>query len=81
MIVIFQLIVTLESLQIRLESGNDEKTVPLILVESNLNAEVRDWSAQMVATASMTMQIAYYNELFSAWESLLEPAEVKGIHR
>ncbi len=74
----FQLILTLENLLVQLEAGVEEKTVPLILLECSLGAEVRDWAGLMSATASLKLQLASYNELYNVWEPLIEPVEKDG---
>ena len=61
-----------------LEAGVDDRTIPLILLESTFKAEVCDWTSLMSASATMTMQMAYYNETYSTWEPIIEPVESKG---
>uniref|UniRef100_A0A914WWB3 Uncharacterized protein n=1 Tax=Plectus sambesii TaxID=2011161 RepID=A0A914WWB3_9BILA len=73
-----QLNITMNSFVFTLEAGTDDRTIPLILLESTFKAEVCDWSSLMTASATMTLQMGYYNETFSTWEPIIEPVESKG---
>ena len=57
-----------------MESGIGSNTIPLILLESRFNCDVRDWSGpRMSAIGSMNLEIAYYNAKLALWEPVLEP--------
>ncbi|XP_048251088.1 vacuolar protein sorting-associated protein 13A-like isoform X4 [Haliotis rufescens] len=68
-----QLILNLPSLVIKLEGGVGHRTVPLLIVESAFQAEVRDWSSKLLVDSSLLLEVAYYNEKLAVWEPLVEP--------
>ncbi|XP_067654011.1 intermembrane lipid transfer protein VPS13A-like isoform X3 [Haliotis asinina] len=68
-----QLILNLPSLVIKLEGGVGHRTVPLLIVESSFQAEVRDWSSKLLVDSSLQLEVAYYNEKLAVWEPLVEP--------
>ncbi len=70
-----QLNVTMSSFMFTLEAGTSERTIPLILFEASISANVYDWSTLMTAAASVNMRMAYYNENYRAWEPIIEPIE------
>ena len=58
----------------QVESGIGSNTIPLLLLESRFNCDVRDWSGpRMSAIGSMNLEIAYYNSKLALWEPVLEP--------
>ncbi len=66
--------VNINNLVIKVESGLGNNTVPLILLESSFNCDVRNWSSQrMTLIGSMTLEVAYYNAKLALWEPVLEP--------
>ncbi|ESO95114.1 hypothetical protein LOTGIDRAFT_160876 [Lottia gigantea] len=68
-----QMIISLSSLVIKLEGGVGKRTVPLLIVESSFQGEVKNWSSQLYVDTSLSLEVAYYNELLAVWEPLLEP--------
>ncbi|XP_046683901.1 vacuolar protein sorting-associated protein 13 isoform X2 [Homalodisca vitripennis] len=70
------------SVWITLEAGVGNKTLPMLLIEYNMQACVKSWSSQVNAEASMNLQVSYYNSRLALWEPLVEPVEIiepKGI--
>lgn len=55
------------------EAGRGNVTVPMILLESSVDAKVEEWTGVMRADASLQLQMCYYNETFSVWEPVIEP--------
>ena len=55
------------------EQGN--RTSPLILLESVMNAEVKNWSSALEASAGLSLKASYYNSVLALWEPLLEPVD------
>ena len=52
--------------------GNN--TIPLVLLESSFNCDVRNWStSRMSAIGSMNLELAYYNSEVAVWEPVIEP--------
>lgn len=68
-------LVSVPSVVITLEAGVGNKTVPMLLVESSLQATVHNWSSQLSVESVMTLQLAYYNSCLALWEPLVEPVE------
>ncbi|KAK6178554.1 hypothetical protein SNE40_013319 [Patella caerulea] len=73
-----QMIIKLSSLIIKLEGGVGKRTVPLLIVESYFQGEVKNWSSQLQVESSLGIEVAYYNELLAVWEPLLEPVVKDG---
>ncbi|KAM5292524.1 intermembrane lipid transfer protein VPS13C [Ctenodactylus gundi] len=69
--------VTVESVQVTLECGLGHRTVPLLLAESKFSGNTKNWTSLMAATADMTLQVHYYNEIHAVWEPLIERVEGK----
>nr|XP_018672980.1 vacuolar protein sorting-associated protein 13C-like [Ciona intestinalis] len=63
-------------IQVQLEVGCGQHTIPLLLLQLSLNATVEDWSAgEMSGDCTLTMVAAYFNDNLSVWEPLVEPVE------
>ena len=68
-----QLMFNINQLIVTVEAGQGNNTVPMILLESKLNGEVRNWSGRLSVLASTQMEMAYYNSKFALWEPVIEP--------
>lgn len=68
-------IVEIPSIVIVIETGLGYYTYPLLVIETKMNAEIRDWSSEISIESSMSLGIAYYNTVMAVWEPLLEPNE------
>ena len=69
-----QAIVNINNLVVCVESGVGNNTIPLILLESSFNCDVRNWSSsRMSAIGSMNLELAYYNSELAFWEPVIEP--------
>ncbi|XP_054543722.1 intermembrane lipid transfer protein VPS13C isoform X2 [Talpa occidentalis] len=64
--------VTVESIQVTLECGLGHRTVPLLLAESKISGNIKNWTSLMTAAADMTLEVHYYNEIHAVWEPLIE---------
>lgn len=73
-----EMLMVVEAFVLMLETGFGTKTAPLIFLDSNFRAEVRDWSSHLSASANLKMEMAYFNERLSTWESVIEPVETDG---
>ncbi|EHH63124.1 Vacuolar protein sorting-associated protein 13C [Macaca fascicularis] len=69
--------VVVESIQVTLECGLGHRTVPLLLAESKFSGNIKNWTSLMAATADVTLQVHYYNEIHAVWEPLIERVEGK----
>lgn len=68
-------IVEVPSIVIVVETGLGYYTYPLLVVETKMNAEIRDWSSELAIKSSLTLGMAYYNSVLAVWEPLIEPNE------
>lgn len=68
-------IVEVPSIVIVIETGLGYYTYPLLVVETKMNAEIRDWSSELSIQSSLTLGMAYYNSVLAMWEPLIEPNE------
>lgn len=68
-------IVEVPSIVIVIETGLGYYTHPMLVFESKMNAEIRDWSSEMAIQSSLCLGMAYYNSTLAVWEPLIEPNE------
>ncbi|XP_073435523.1 intermembrane lipid transfer protein VPS13C isoform X2 [Dendrobates tinctorius] len=61
-----------KTVQVTLECGLGHRTVPMLLVESTFTGAVKNWTSFMNVTADTTLEVHYYNEVFTVWEPLIE---------
>ncbi|XP_078330281.1 intermembrane lipid transfer protein VPS13A-like isoform X6 [Crassostrea virginica] len=73
-----ELIMKIPNVVVKLEGGVGKRTVPLLIAETSLDAQVRDWSSRLYVESNMKLEVAYYNEKLSVWESLVEPVVENG---
>ena len=70
-----QMIVVFNHFEMMIETGQGNRTSPLILLESRMNATVKNWSSLLEVNASLNLQAGYYNSRLALWEPLLEPVD------
>jgi vacuolar protein sorting-associated protein 13A/C len=70
-----QMILVFNHFEMMIETGQGNRTSPLVLVESKMNANVKNWSSVLELTASLNLQAGYYNSRLALWEPLLEPVD------
>lgn len=68
-------IVEVPSIVIVIETGFGYYTYPMLVIETKMNAEIRDWSSEISIQSSMSLGMAYYNSTTAVWEPLIEPNE------
>ncbi|VDP11245.1 unnamed protein product, partial [Onchocerca flexuosa] len=68
--------IIMESLMVTLEAGVENRTVPMVLLESSTMINASQWNALLAVDANVQFQISYYNETFCVWEPIVEPVEV-----
>lgn len=68
-------IVEIPSIVIVIETGFGYYTYPMLVIETKMNAEIRNWSSSLSIDSSMTLGMAYYNSTMAVWEPLIEPNE------
>ncbi|CAG9865247.1 unnamed protein product [Phyllotreta striolata] len=66
-------IISVPLISVIIEGGDGSKTQPLIVFETGFKGNVKNWSSNMTVEASLTMQMAYYNNTLAMWEPLVEP--------
>lgn len=76
-----QLLFTMRKVVITIEAGVGNRTVPMILLESSFQADIRDWSTNLYIGSSLGLEVSYYNERIAVWEPLVEPVETSVGHR
>ena len=68
-----QLMFNINQLIVTVEAGQGNNTVPMLLLESKLTGEVRNWSGRLSVSVSTQLEMAYYNSKFALWEPVIEP--------
>ena len=68
-----QMLINVDRFTMMIESGQGNRTSPLILLDSVMNAEVKNWSSALEASAAFTLKASYYNSVLALWEPFLEP--------
>ena len=68
-----QLMFNINQLIVTVEAGLGNNTIPMILLESKLSGEVRNWASRLSVLASTQVEMAYYNSKFALWEPVIEP--------
>ncbi|KFM61574.1 Vacuolar protein sorting-associated protein 13C, partial [Stegodyphus mimosarum] len=76
-----QLLFTMRKVVITLEAGVGTRTVPMLLMESSFQADIRDWASNLYIGSSFSLEMSYYNEKIAVWEPLIEPIETSRGHR
>ncbi|CAL8090191.1 unnamed protein product [Orchesella dallaii] len=59
------------------ETGTGNITMPMMLVETDIDLQIFDWSRNMKIAGRMKLEAAYYNAMFGMWEFLIEPVETR----
>ncbi|XP_033726256.1 vacuolar protein sorting-associated protein 13A-like isoform X3 [Pecten maximus] len=67
------LIVKVPTIVVKIEGGVGNRTVPLLILESSFQGEVKDWSGKLGVESTLKLEVAYYNEKLTVWEPLVEP--------
>ncbi|KAL1140359.1 hypothetical protein AAG570_000291 [Ranatra chinensis] len=63
------------SIILTIEVGVGKTTVPMLLLQSSIQATVKDWSSQLSVDSHVCLEVAYYNNTLALWEPLIEPVE------
>lgn len=61
------------SIIIIVETGSGYQTIPMLIIETNMQANVNNWSSQMSIESSLHLSMSYYNSTLALWEPLIEP--------
>ena len=68
-----QIILEMDGVSLRIEGYLGGQLLPMISFDTKLEAEVKDWSNKLAASATLTLQSTYYNGKVAEWEPLIEP--------
>jgi hypothetical protein len=67
-------IINISNLVVKFESGSGNNTIPLLLMESNFNCNVKDFwnNKRMTIIGNFNVEMAYYNAKLALWEHVIE---------
>jgi vacuolar protein sorting-associated protein 13A/C len=60
-----------------LETGTGNNTMPMLLIKTDVDMQVFDWSTNMTVAGKMKLEAAYYNATYGLWEFIVEPVETR----
>lgn len=69
-------IVEVPSISIIIENGVGIHTIPMLYIETSMDAKILNWSSEMEVESTMRLTMSYYNNEVALWEPLIEPVEV-----
>ncbi|GFT91712.1 vacuolar protein sorting-associated protein 13 [Nephila pilipes] len=76
-----QMLFTMRKVVITIEAGVGTRTIPMLLMESSFQADIRDWASNIYIGSSFSLEMSYYNEKIAVWEPVIEPIETTKGHR
>lgn len=65
------------SIAIIIENGVGVHTIPMLYVETSMDAQVSNWSSEMKIDSTLRLTMSYYNNVIALWEPLIEPVETE----
>ncbi|XP_017078120.1 vacuolar protein sorting-associated protein 13 [Drosophila eugracilis] len=71
-------VIEIPSITIVIESGVGYYTKPLISLDTRITAVFNNWSRNLTAHGSLTLNMNYYNKALAEWEPIIELNEVIG---
>ncbi|XP_065079310.1 intermembrane lipid transfer protein Vps13 isoform X3 [Ochlerotatus camptorhynchus] len=72
--------VEVPSISLIIETGLGINTIPMLFIETSMQAEVSNWSSDMKISSSLRLSMSYYNQALALWEYVIEPNEVEQHH-
>ena len=68
------MVINITNLVIKFESGAGNNTIPLLLMESSFNCNVKDFynNKRMTVIGNFNVEMAYYNAKLALWEHVIE---------
>ena len=69
-------IVEVPSIVLVIETGIGFYATPMLIIETGMDAKIKNWSFQMEIESSLRLQMNYYNTAMAMWEPLIEPNEM-----
>jgi vacuolar protein sorting-associated protein 13A/C len=74
-----QLVFNINQLIVTVEAGRGNCTIPMLLLESKVSGEVRNWSVgRLSVLTTVQLEVAYYNGKLALWEPVIEPVGYVG---
>ncbi|XP_017018537.1 intermembrane lipid transfer protein Vps13 [Drosophila kikkawai] len=71
-------VIEMPSITLVIESGVGYYTKPLISLDTRITAVFNNWSRNLTAQGSLTVNMNYYNQTLAEWEPIIELNEVVG---
>lgn len=68
-------VIEVPSIAVVIESGIGYYTTPLIMFDTQVTAIVSNWSSNMSANGSLTLNMNYFNQSLATWEPIIEQIE------
>lgn len=65
------------SIAIIIENGVGVNTIPMLFIETSMDAQVSNWSSEMKVNSTLRLTMSYYNNVIALWEPLIEPVETE----
>lgn len=69
-------IIEVPSIAIIIENGIGVHTIPMLFIETSMDAQVNNWSSEINITSTLRLTMSYYNNMLALWEPLIEPVEM-----
>lgn len=70
-------VVEVPSIAIIIENGVGVHTIPMLFIETSMDAQISNWSSAMGITSTLRLTTSYYNNVLALWEPLIEPVEME----
>lgn len=72
-------VVEVPSIAIIIENGIGVHTIPMLFIETSMDAQIANWSSQMAISSNLRLTMSYYNNIHALWEPLIEPVEMTNV--
>lgn len=69
-------VVEVPSIAIIIENGIGVHTIPMLFIETSMDAQITNWSSEMGISSTLRLTMSYYNNMLALWEPLIEPVEM-----
>lgn len=70
-------VVEVPSIAIIIENGVGVHTIPLLFLETSMNAQISNWTSKMEIESTLRLTMSYYNNMMAIWEPLIELVETE----
>lgn len=70
-------VVEVPSIAIIIENGVGVHTIPMLFIETSMDAQISNWSSEMGVSSTLRLTMSYYNNVLALWEPLIEPVETE----